>query len=194
MRKLTVLTLYAALALGAIAVLGPHRQSAAQADTGHLMALATGELAKVQFSGAPTQVPGSVFTTPDGTSKTLADYRGQHVVLNFWALWCAPCVKEMPELNALSRALGPEGLAVVTVATGRNAPARVDAFFADKQLDALPKLYDPRMAMAQDFAAMGLPVTVLIDPEGREIARANGALDWSSPEALNLFRAWMAGS
>lgn len=185
MRYLRILVLYACTALGA---------NTALADSSGLIALAEGDLAKLQFSSAPEPVPVSAFLDANGGEQTMESYRGKYVVLNFWAMWCAPCREEMPALDALDAELGGADFEVVTVATGRNLRGAVDKFFVDAQLDNLPKLFDPKMTMAQEFRVRGLPVTVLIDPEGREVARASGAVHWDSPAALRLFRAWMASS
>jgi thiol-disulfide isomerase/thioredoxin len=186
MRFLQLMILYAGLSLGAIGV-GP-----AVADTGSLIALAQGDLGKLRFHSYPQAVPLTKFQDADGNPVSMRDYKGKYVVLNFWALWCAPCREEMPSLDTLNKTIG--GLEVVTVATGRNARPAVDKFFAETNLTTLPKLFDPKMTMARDFGALGLPVTVLIDPEGREIARAAGAVHWDSAAAIKLFETWIAGS
>lgn len=188
MRFLKSAVLYAGLALGAIGV------TPAIADSGALIALAQGDMAKLRFAADPKHVPVTKFTTEAGKSVSLNDYRGKYVLLNFWALWCAPCREEMPHLEALNARMQGTGFEVVTIATGRNMPHAVDKFFDEHKLATLPKLFDPKMEMARDFGALGLPVTVLIDPQGREIARADGAADWNSPEAIALFEAWIAGS
>ena len=192
MRFLKSLTLYAGLSLGAISV------QAAQADTGSntgaLIALAQGDLARIQFDPDPAPVADASFTDANGKTVMMAQYQGKYVLLNFWALWCPPCIAEMPDLNALAKAEIHPDFEVVTIATGRNARMAVDKFFIEKELDALPKLFDPRMKMARAFGALGLPVTVLIDPAGNEVARAIGELKWDSPEAHELFRAWTHGS
>lgn len=185
MRFLKLLVLYAGLAVGANPV---------TADTGALIALAEGDLAKIRFHSEPREVAQTVFYDAAGSEVRLADYRGKHVVLNFWALWCAPCVREMPALNRLDAALGSAFFEVVTVATGRNARPAVDKFFDEKQLTNLPKLFDPKMGLARDLGARGLPVTVLIGPEGREIGRMEGEAHWDGPAAKALIQAWMAGS
>lgn len=189
MRFLKLLVLYAGVAFGA---------NAASAETsfnaGALIALAEGDLAKIRFHAEPRLVPQTVFQDANGGAVTLAKYRGKHVVLNFWALWCAPCVREMPALNRLDAALGGASFEVVTIATGRNARPAVDKFFKEKQLTSLPKLFDPKMKFAREIGARGLPVTILIGPDGREIGRMEGEAHWDSPAAKNLMRAWMAGS
>ncbi|PTX57458.1 thiol-disulfide isomerase/thioredoxin [Litoreibacter ponti] len=186
MRFLKLLVLYAGLAMGA--------NPAAAGETGALIAAATGDMTKLRFHAEPRAVPQTVFHDADGRKVTLADYRGKHVVLNFWALWCAPCVREMPALDRLDAALGGANFEVVTVATGRNARPAVDTFFVDKKLNHLPKLFDPKMALAREIGARGLPVTILINPEGREIARMEGEAHWDKEPALSLMRAWMSGS
>ena len=100
----------------------------------------------------------------------------------------------MPALDRLEAELGGAQFEVVTVATGRNLRPAVDKFFDEEKLTSLPKLFDPKMTLARDLRAIGLPVTVMIDPEGREIGRAAGAVEWDSPAAIRLFQAWMAGS
>lgn len=187
MRLIRTAVLYAGLAL-----LGNPVAAFAGADVGKLVALATGELGRIQFHAEPRGLKTSAFKDAQGGKASLADYRGKHVLLNFWALWCAPCVKEMPALNRLDGAIGG-GFEVVTLATGRNARPAVDVFFDDKKLGNLPKLFDPKMAVAREVGALGLPVTLFIDPQGREVARAVGDFEWDSPAAQKLIRAWVAG-
>lgn len=183
MRLFRSLVLYAALALGA---------NTATADVGKLMELSTGDLAKISWLAEPEQVSDVAFKDAAGNDLTMKAYEGQYVLLNFWALWCAPCREEMPALDRLDAALSGEGFEVVTIATGRNSPMGVDNFFQEENLTSLPKLYDARMAMAREFGALGLPVSVLIGPDGKEVGRAHGAVHWDSDAAINLFRAWMA--
>ena len=183
MRLFRTLVLYAGLAL---------MGNPAAADVGRLIALAEGELGRIQFHSTPRPVTAPGFLDANGAETPLKAYHGKFVLLNFWALWCAPCVKEMPALNALDGAV--EGnFEVVTLATGRNARPAVDTFFEDKQLDNLPKLFDPRMAVAREIGALGLPVTLFIDPQGREVARATGDFHWDSAASVRLIEAWVSG-
>lgn len=162
----------------------------AAADVGRLIALADGELSRIQFHSAPRELDLPAYLDADGGNASMDDYRGKYVLLNFWALWCAPCVHEMPALNRLGGAIDGD-FEVVTLATGRNARPAVDAFFEEKQLQHLPKLFDPRMKVARAAGALGLPVTIFVDPQGREIARATGDFEWDSPEAQRLINAWI---
>lgn len=127
------------------------------------------------------------FVDEDDREMRLSDYRGRYVLLNFWATWCAPCRHEMPSLNALQKEFGGEDFEVVTLATMRNSPQAIRRFFEEEGIDALPMFRDPDSDVARDMDIMALPITVLIDPEGREIARLRGDADWASPEAFALF-------
>jgi thiol-disulfide isomerase/thioredoxin len=114
-------------------------------------------------------------------------------VLNFWATWCAPCRKEMPQLSELQAELGGDAFEVVTIATGRNPPQAMQRFFEEIGVDNLPLHMDPKQALAREMAVMGLPITVILNPEGQEIARMRGDADWSSDSAKAIVSALIAG-
>lgn len=135
---------------------------------------------------APAPVPQAAFTDLDGNAHTLADWKGKAVLVNFWATWCAPCRQEMPSLDALQKARGGDRFAVLTIAVGRNPPAAVRSFFADAGVSALPTLADPQMALSRAMGVLAMPVSILIDAEGNEVARMAGDADWSSPAAMAL--------
>jgi thiol-disulfide isomerase/thioredoxin len=129
----------------------------------------------------------------DGDDEVLlADYAGEPVVLNFWATWCAPCREEMPSLDRLQAEMG-DRLEVVTVATGPNSPAGIRRFFEEEGIANLPMLTDPKQELARGMAVLGLPVTVILDPEGREIARLTGGAEWDTPEAKAMLEAIVTG-
>jgi thiol-disulfide isomerase/thioredoxin len=181
MRKLLLALVYTALAVCA---------NTALADTAALEALREGDMQKLTFHAEPKPVSETEFTLADGAGTgTLADYRGKYVLLNFWATWCAPCRKEMPMLAALQEEFGGETFEVVTLATGRNSPVGIQKFFDEIGVTNLPRHQDPKQAVARDMAVLGLPITVLIDPEGNEIARLQGDADWSSDSARAIIAA-----
>jgi thiol-disulfide isomerase/thioredoxin len=146
-----------------------------------------GGLGRLQQTG-PSPVPGTAFTDPDGGSHSLADYRGKVVLLNFWATWCAPCREEMPSLDALQTQMGGADFQVVAIASGHNPPPAISKFLAQSGTRNLPVLLDPRQALAREMGVMGMPVTVLIDRDGNEIARLMGGADWASDSARELIR------
>jgi thiol-disulfide isomerase/thioredoxin len=110
-----------------------------------------------------------------------------------WATWCAPCVAEMPSLQALSKALAPQDIAVLPLSSDRGGAETVAAWYEAHGITALPVLLDPKGAMARAFEARGIPTTVVISTAGKVVARLEGAADWSSPEAQTLIRKLTAG-
>ncbi|MEO0401178.1 MAG: TlpA disulfide reductase family protein [Pseudomonadota bacterium] len=175
MKRIVVAALYMALTLGAIP---------GQADTSAAEALRSGDMKKLIFHGTPKAVSDLPYDLADGAGTgSLADYQGKYVLLNFWATWCAPCRHEMPMLSDLQTELGGDAFEVVTIATGRNNPAAIVKFFGDIGVDNLPRHQDPKQKLAAQMGIFGLPITVLIDPDGKEIARLRGDADWSSDSA-----------
>lgn len=175
--------LYTALALSANA-----------ADWSAIEALRDGDMKKLTFHSEAQPTPDTAFQTFDGTPITLADYRGDWVVLNFWATWCAPCRHEMPMLSNLATTFEGKGVQVITVATGRNAPQAMTRFFDEIGVDNLPLHRDPNQRLAREMAVLGLPITVILDPQGNEIARLRGDATWDSDSAVAILRALSAGS
>ncbi len=183
MKKLLIALLYTGLI--ATANIG-----AAESD---LAGLRTGDLRKLVLHEVPRAVSDMPFEGPHGAVSIKEHYAGQVVVLNFWALWCAPCREEMPTLAALQAEMGGEDFAVVSVATGPNAPPAIDRFFAEVGAENLPKYRDPRSALARDMGVIGLPVTVILNRDGKEIGRLTGTADWHSDSARAIIAALIAG-
>ncbi len=157
----------------------------AQADPAAAEAAKAGDMRKLAIHGEPAEVPQIALTDLADADRTLAEWHGQWVVVNFWATWCAPCLGEMPTLSRLAEG----GIPVITVATGRNPPAAIERFFAEAGIDNLPILRDPRSELARSLGILGLPVTLILDPEGREAARLIGDAAWDTPEALAVIAA-----
>ncbi len=182
MRLIRPALLYLALCLGA--------NGALAADTAALRALRDGDMKKLVFHAEPKPAGSAAFELADGAgTATLAQWRGKYVLLNFWATWCAPCRKEMPMLSALQADYGGETFEVLTLATGRNSPVGIAKFFDEIGVGNLPRHQDPKQALAREMAVLGLPITVILDPEGREIARLQGDADWNSESARAILDA-----
>ena len=180
--------LLVAVLIGAAAVLyvigSASFKPKAQAD---LRDLRTGALEKLVVAASPTPEPEVSFTDDAGKSLTLADFKGQVVVMNLWASWCAPCKEEMPTLAKLQGAYAAQPVKVVTISVDRDE----DLNLAQAMIAQNPplKLYrDPSysMAFALQPRAQGFPTTVIFDRQGRERARLSGGADWSSPQARTL--------
>ncbi len=180
MRLFRLTVLYMALAFGA---------NGAFADIDAAQGLREGEMKKLVFHPEAKTTPTATFVTEDGGAGTLADYQGKYVLLNFWATWCAPCRKEMPSLNQLEAELGGDSFQVVTLAAGRNPPAAIKAFFEKTGVDLLPQIRDPKGDIAKGMAVFGLPTTVVLNPQGQEIARLRGDADWASDNAKAVLSA-----
>lgn len=183
MRWFISAVLYTALALGA---------NAGTADIATLEALREGSMKKLAFAAEPAEVSQAVFTDPAGGEYRLGDWQGKYVLVNFWATWCAPCRKELPALDALNRDFGGDRFAVVTIATGRNPLPAIERLFAEVGVESLPILLDPKQVLARETGVLGLPVTLVLDPEGREIARMSGDAEWNSDSARAIVEALLA--
>ena len=169
--------LAAALILPVVAI--PRKPSAAGA--------AMPDLSRLQAHPGKA-VPEFQFTTADGTVRTLADYAGQGVVLNFWATWCVPCVAEMPALDALARLVATDRVAVLALSSDRGGAPPVERFYKEKKIQTLAVLLDPKGEAARAFSARGIPTTVLIDRAGKERGRVEGAAEWGNPAAVDAVR------
>ncbi|MFO8127224.1 TlpA disulfide reductase family protein [Yoonia sp.] len=179
MRKLISVLLYTAI-LGLA--------NTGHADVAAAKAMREGDMRKLIFHSTPMASSDVAFTSEDGQEMTLADFQGKHIVLNFWATWCAPCRHEMPLLSALQDEMGGDQMEVVTIATGRNPLPGMQRFFDEIGVDNLPLHTDPRQSLARGMGVLGLPVTVILDPQGHEIARMQGDADWSGENAMAIIR------
>tara|TARA_R110002072_G_scaffold27730_4_gene89970 strand:- start:1079 stop:1642 length:564 start_codon:yes stop_codon:yes gene_type:complete len=181
MKKFVLAFMYTALVTGA------NPAAAAGAD---ILGLRDGDMKKLVVHSTPIATSDAAFDLEDdGGKATLADYRGKYVLVNFWATWCAPCRKEMPQLNALQKEFGGDNFQVLTIATGRNSPEGITRFFSEAGIDSLPRHQDPKQALASQMGVFGLPITVIMNPEGREIARMRGDANWSSDSARAIIKA-----
>jgi thiol-disulfide isomerase/thioredoxin len=149
------------------------------ADTGSAAA-ALGQFTPLD---PPRPAPELSFAARDGSPAGLADFRGHWLLVNLWATWCAPCVREMPSLDRLQATLG-DRLMVLAVSEDRGAAHVVTPFLEKLDLASLHIYLDPKSAVGQGLGARGLPTTFLLDGEGRIRAQLEGAAAWDSPEML----------
>ncbi len=160
----------------------------AHADIGAAEALREGDMKKLTFHSEPKPAGSAAFETFEGEPASLEAYEGKWALVNFWATWCAPCRKEMPMLSELQAELGGEDFEVVTIATGRSPKPAMRDFFEEIGVDNLPTLRDPDSALAREMSVLGLPITVILNPEGEEVARLQGDAEWNSENAKEVLR------
>ncbi len=147
---------------------------------------------EIVMHAVPVPAPATVFKDAADTDKTLANFAGKVLVVNFWATWCAPCVKEMPTLDALQAKMGGDGFQVLAISQDREG-ARVAKPFAEKnEWKNLPFYAEAPGKFMRDAKLVGLPTSLIIDKNGQEVARAEGELDWNSPEVEKILRDLMS--
>lgn len=154
---------------------------------------ASGEMAGFRLAVAPLDVSDFAFLDEDGKARTLADWKGRTVLFNLWATWCAPCRAEMPHLDALQRDHGGEDFEVMTVSVDRGSPARPRAVFGEIGVKHMAFLHDaPGMSfqrLRQEGLTLGLPITLLVGPDGCTLGSLSGPADWVGKDARNLIEA-----
>lgn len=158
-----------------------------------LAGLNTGDMAAFVVRPEPLKLPDFTFVAADGGAKSLADFSGKVVLLNIWATWCVPCREEMPMLDELQRELGGEDFEVVAVNIDKGGPDKARDFLKETGAVNLALYTDPPGRLFVTLKAVGMPTTLLIDREGREIGRLVGPADWASDEAKRLIEAAIKG-
>lgn len=162
---------------------GPSQETATAPTTG-----ARGETAVMSLHDTPQAVPALRFKDGDGQPVSLADFRGKVVLLNIWATWCGPCREEMPTLDRLQAQLGGPDFEVVALSIDRAGLGVVTEFYDEIGIEHLTKYIGESGKASGQLNAVGLPTTLLIDREGREIARHVGPAEWDTPEMVAFFR------
>jgi thiol-disulfide isomerase/thioredoxin len=151
--------------------------------------LSTGQMAAFVFKKAPEPLPDLVFLDGAGAQRSLKDWHGKVVLLNLWATWCAPCRKEMPALDRLRAALGSDKFDVVALSVDRTGLEGAKKFLDQINVQSLELYADPTAKISSQLRVAGLPATLLLDREGREIGRLTGPAEWDSAEAKRLIQA-----
>jgi thiol-disulfide isomerase/thioredoxin len=141
----------------------------------------------------PRDLPETRFQDDQGRDLTLADFRGRVILLNVWATWCVPCRKEMPTLDRLQAQLGGKDFLVMALSIDREGVAAVKRFYQELGLEKLGIYVDPSGKGSRSLAIPGVPTTLLIDRESREVARKMGAAEWDSSEMGSLIERTMHG-
>jgi thiol-disulfide isomerase/thioredoxin len=160
---------------------------------GNLKDLARGAMAKLQVPDQPRGEPDAPFFGPQGQTLHLSDFKGQVLVVNFWATWCAPCVQEMPTLAKLQAAVAGQPVRVLAVSLDRPEDKALAQRFILKH-GPLEFYQDPKYAVPFSLNPRpeGVPITVIYDRQGRERARLEGGADWNSAEAKAVLNSVLA--
>ncbi len=161
-------------------------------EAGGLRGLNKGLMTTFVVRQKPQDIPEFEFHDKGGVRKTLNDFKGKVVLLNLWATWCAPCRKEMPDLDKLKAELGGDKFDVVTISIDRGGIVKPLKFFKDTGIKNLVLYHDRTSRLGSKLLVFGMPTTLLIDANGRELGRLTGPAEWASEDALVLIKAAIA--
>lgn len=210
-RRIIVLAAFAGILAGALAVYvmerpsgnllaaGEDNQCVAKADISQALdKAAVGEVAAMRGSDNPKHVAALSFKGPDGKDMTLADKKGKTLLVNLWATWCAPCREEMPALDKLQAEMGSDDFEVVAINVDTGDDTKPKAFLEETGIQSLTHYRDPTMGVFNDLKrkglALGLPVTMIVDGDGCQIAAMNGPANWAGDDAKALITAAKAAN
>jgi len=147
-----------------------------------------GEIKKFSFHKDPPLIKNLLVLTEDKIKLDLMKKEHDFILVNFWATWCAPCIDEMPSLDKLQSLFDTENLKIITIATGRNSQKKITEFFNKNTLFNLENFIDPRGNLAIQLGILGLPGSILISPDGHELARLIGPINWVEPNVVKFFK------
>ena len=143
---------------------------------------------RIATSTPPQPVAAFLIDTDKGQSLTIHDFKGRYVLMNFWATWCAPCVKEMPTLDALSKKLDPKQFQIVAVNENSKGMDVTPNFYAQHNLKNLGVYVDTSGRGLPMVKARALPLTLIIDTQGNEIGRVEGDVNWMAPDVIDYLQ------
>ena len=136
----------------------------------------------------PSKAPDLKFTDGTGKPLSLLNYRGSGLVVNIWATWCGPCVAELPTFAAIAQALAVSKILILPISVDMNGIKAVQPFYTSHDITALPILLDPNGSTADALNTDGIPVTIIINPQGQLVGRLDGSANWDSSDTLTLLR------
>ena len=168
----------------------PGACAAAAARVEGMAPLVRGQVAALSLAKRPREATPIAFSGPDGQQVTLAAFKGRTILLNLWATWCVPCREEMPSLDRLQAELGGRDFEVVAVNIDTTRLERRQTFLKEAGVEKLGFYSDQKADIFQTLKkagkVVGLPTTILIDPEGCELGVMPGPADWASEDAVKL--------
>ena len=150
-----------------------------------------GEMQTFELNTPPLPAPDISFADAAGRPLDLEAFAGQVVLVNLWATWCAPCIRELPALEALSLDLADEGFRLLAISIDRGGLDTVQPFLDRLDLPGIEPYLDPSGRIPPAFKAPGLPTTALIDRQGNWVGSLYGAAEWDSADARALMRFYL---
>jgi thiol-disulfide isomerase/thioredoxin len=147
-----------------------------------------------EFTPASPLLPAPAISFVDlaGNTVSLSEFTGKIVLVNLWATWCAPCLREMPSLERMQSRLGDK-IAVVAISEDRGGGKTVEPFIDKLGLRSVKIYLDPKSAIERAFKVQGLPTSILIDRKGRVLGRVEGAAEWDAPKLLEVLKSFLGG-
>lgn len=165
------------------------------ADKNRLTRLTTGPMRQFTFAEKAAIIPEVSLTDAQGQQKTLAEWRGKSLLVNFWAPWCAACRQELPSMQHLKRLLGKQDFEVVLIdVDGEGDAGKAADFLAELGVNLPVSLFDKERKAFNGLQAIGVPTSVFIDCHGRELGRLKGSAPWDHDTAVLLVKALMRGA
>jgi thiol-disulfide isomerase/thioredoxin len=155
----------------------------------HVTAAPPAVLDKLKFIEGRPQAPSVTFVDATGKALSLNDFRGRYVLINLWATWCGPCINELPSLVRLQAELPQDQITVLPLDLEKHDVQKVVEFLERTKIEGLPIYIDRDFSAMRGFVANELPLTILIDSEGREIARAAGEQKWDHADSVAFLKA-----
>ena len=147
----------------------------------------TGALTALQFPKEDIFAPETPFTDKNGANHTITEFKGKVVIVNMWATWCPPCIREMPSLGRLRKLYAPKDLEILAISTDKKADiSKAEKKLGDLTTGSLPFYSDATMNFASSVNVAGFPTTIIYDRQGKEIARLSGTAQWDSQDVKDL--------
>jgi thiol-disulfide isomerase/thioredoxin len=151
--------------------------------------LIKGAMKRFKLASPPEPMPDLEFLDANDKPMRLADLTGKVRLINLWATWCAPCVKEMPSLNRLQAAMPKDKFLVLPISLDGPSKSKVAPFYKEQKLDSLGIYFDKGRKAMSVLGVTLLPTSILVDAGGRELGRLEGDADWDTPEGIALMNA-----
>ena len=145
-----------------------------------------------EFMPASPLLPAPAISFVDlaGNTVSLSEFTGKIVLVNLWATWCEPCLREMPSLERVQLRLGDK-IAVIAISVDRGGSKKVEPFIDKLGLKSVKIYLDPKSVIERAFKVRGLPTSFLIDREGRVLGRVEGAAEWDAPKLLKVLKSFL---